>query len=62
MKQQDREHLMTLLTELLTAQDNITYEFSSLQEIREATAARNDIKNQIITFVDSLTGNIKEER
>ena len=54
MKQQDRENLMALLTNLLTAQDNITYEFSSLQEIREATAARNDIKNQIIAFVSSL--------
>ena len=58
MRQRDRETLMFLLTDLIRAQDSVTHlnrlGSGHAQAIYELIAARNGVRNQIMTFVDSL--------
>ena len=56
MESRDRKELMNLLTELISAQDDVTHanEHRLVNILQGLIAKRNGIRNQIITFVESL--------
>jgi len=61
MKQQDREELMRLLTELIHTQDRLSCTNESIERTADLVAARSGAKDNILNYVDEMCDKACEE-